>query len=400
MPSIFSFPSIPLTSIFSSPKKTEPNLKKQQLEDQITRTIMTCYLFYIKEHKKENIFYNKLLNYLIRNNNFIPVFDYIKENTNKLNYAQMSGVIFEILKAIVSGTDKTISGITVKKIPPEIIRLTKNNLVAIVLGAAIVISVVFLWYFYAIELTKLNNLREFGLWIKSITFEEKIKTIKNNLISDFPELIFGWPLFILFLFLLKKIGFKGQIKHQIIIGFLGFLVFYMIAIERMQHHSYYFIALLPFLVLSILNSYRASGLKFNLLILICGLNFIWSFTRIVPSRWADGGKGIPEEFKNTAQRNLLTKEMKSSKISLVGPDVSGCVFFYFTNTKGYSFNKFDELFKERKHGSEFNAMLESGLDKILIYKTDSTDRLMASIKAKKLIDRVGDFEIWEINRKK
>jgi hypothetical protein len=280
------------------------------------------------------------------------------------------------------------------------IRLTKNNLVAIVLGAAIVISVVFLWYFYAIELTKLNNLREFGLWIKSITFEEKIKTIKSNLISDFPELIFGWPLFILFLFLLKKIGFKGQIKHQIIIGFLGFLVFYMIAIERMQHHSYYFIALLPFLVLSILNSYRASGLKFNLLILICGLNFIWSFTRIVPSRWADGGKGIPEEFKNTAQRNLLTKEMKSSKISLVGPDVSGCVFFYFTNTKGYSINKFDELFKERKHGSELNAMLESGLDKILIYKTDSTDRLMASIKAKKLIDRVGDFEIWEINRKK
>jgi hypothetical protein len=129
MPSMHSmhFPSIHFTSIFSLPKKTEPNLEKQQLDDQITRTIMTCYVFYIKENNKENTFYNKLLNYLIRNNNFIPVFDYIKENLNEPNYAKMTGVILEILKAIVTGTDTTISGITVKKIPPEIIRLTKNN---------------------------------------------------------------------------------------------------------------------------------------------------------------------------------------------------------------------------------------------------------------------------------
>jgi hypothetical protein len=90
--------------------------------------------------------------------------------------------------------------------------------------------------------------------------------------------------------------------------------------------------------------------------------------------------------------------MKASKISLVGPDVSGCVFFYITDTKGYSFNKFDEIFEERKQGSEFDQMLSSGLDKILIYKSDSTDRGMDLIMNKKLIDRVGNFEIWCIER--
>jgi hypothetical protein len=278
------------------------------------------------------------------------------------------------------------------------LKLNKRNFIISILGAITVISIVMLWYFYAIELTKLNNLREFGLWIKSISVSEKLETLKGNLISDFPELLLGWPLFILFILLLKQFGIKGQVKQQIIIGFLGFLVFYIIAIERMQHHSYYFIALLPFLVLSILNSFRTSGLPFKLIILVCGLNFFWSFARIIPSRWKDGGQGIPEEFKNKEQRDLLTSKMKASKISLVGPDVSGCVFFYFTDTKGYSFNKFDEIFEERKQGSEFDQMLSSGLDKILIYKSDSTDRGMDLIMNKKLIDRVGNFEIWCIER--
>lgn len=278
------------------------------------------------------------------------------------------------------------------------LRLNKRNFIFALLGAITVISIVMLWYFYAIELTKLNNLREFGLWIKSITVNEKLETLKGNLISDLPELLLGWPLFILFIILSKQFGIKGQIKHQIIIGFLGFLIFYIIAIERMHHHSYYFIALLPFLVLSILNSYKASGLQFKLLILFCGLNFFWSFARIIPSRWKDGGQGIPVEFKNKEQRELLASKMKTSKISLVGPDVSGCVFFYFTGTKGYSFNKFDEIFEERKQGSEFDQMLSSGLDKILIYKSDAIDRRLNLIKNKKLVDRVGNFEIWSLER--
>ena len=114
----------------------------------------------------------------------------------------------------------------------------------------------------------------------------------------------------------------------------------------------------------------------------------------------EGGKGIPEEFKNTEKRNSIIKSMESSKICLVGPDVSGCVFFYFTNTKGYSFNNFDEIFEERKQGAEFDNMLKSGLDRILIYRPEIKDNKLALIKNKKLINRVGNFEIWAVNKNK
>ena len=38
--------------------------------------------------------------------------------------------------------------------------------------------------------------------------------------------------------------------------------------------------------------------------------------RIIPSRWMEGGKGIPEEFKNTEKRNSIIKSILTIKISI------------------------------------------------------------------------------------
>ena len=159
-------------------------------------------------------------------------------------------------------------------------------------------------------------------------------------------------------------------------------------------------ALLPFLVLMVLNLFLKSNINFRFLLLFCCLNFIWSFARIIPSRWANGGKGIPEEFKNTEQRNKLTKAMKSAKISLVGPDVSGCIFFYFINAKGYSFDNFDELIEKREYISQFDEMRLNGVDRLLIDRTISNSENFKSIQGKRLIDRVGNFEIWTVSNLK
>ena len=253
---------------------------------------------------------------------------------------------------------------------------------------------------YAIELSNSNNLKEFGLWIKPISLSDKLKTVQGNLVSDLPELLMGWPLFVLFLALLRFIRPFTKLGFQILIGIVGFVVFYIVAIERMQHHSYYFMALLPFLVLMVLNLFLKSNINFRFLLLFCCLNFIWSFARIIPSRWANGGKGIPEEFKNTEQRNKLTKAMKSAKISLVGPDVSGCIFFYFINAKGYSFNNFDELIEKREYISQFDEMRLNGVDRLLIDRTISNSEHFKSIQGKRLIDRVGNFEIWTVSNLK
>ena len=280
------------------------------------------------------------------------------------------------------------------------LRYNKKEIIFLTIGALIVSLTVVFWYLYAIELSNSNNLKEFGLWIKPISLSDKLKTVQGNLVSDLPELLMGWPLFVLFLALLRFIRPFTKLGFQILIGIVGFVVFYIVAIERMQHHSYYFMALLPFLVLMVLNLFLKSNINFRFLLLFCCLNFIWSFARIIPSRWANGGKGIPEEFKNTEQRNKLTKAMKSAKISLVGPDVSGCIFFYFINAKGYSFDNFDELFEKREHVSKFDEMRLNGLDRLLIDRTISNSENFKSIQGKRLIDRVGNFEIWTVSNLK
>ncbi|MEZ4805658.1 MAG: glycosyltransferase family 39 protein [Bacteroidia bacterium] len=120
-----------------------------------------------------------------------------------------------------------------------------------VIGALILSTIVvpvYLWYQYALELMKLNNIKEFGLWIKPISPDSKWQTFIDNLMSDAPELLMGWPsmlaLIVLgFRFIPRfKLGKRGL---MIMLWLMGFAIFYIVAIERMKHHSYYFMALLP-----------------------------------------------------------------------------------------------------------------------------------------------------------
>ena len=270
----------------------------------------------------------------------------------------------------------------------------KTQVIAIGLGLLVTIIPIVFWYSYALELTQLNNLKEFGLWIKPISLQSKIETFKWNLISDFPELILGWPLTVLLLMVLNKMQLKQALAIQVMIGLIGFALFYVLAIERMRQHSYYFMSLLPFLILAVLGLFRNSAYKFNLLILFCCLNFVWSFIRIIPSRWTDGGQGIPKEFKSISQRMALTKALSNQKISLVGADVSGCIFFYFTNTKGYSFENFDELIEPRTDGQLLLKMRQKGLGQILINRTVYLDHELLKLNHIKRIQRIGNFEVW------
>jgi 4-amino-4-deoxy-L-arabinose transferase-like glycosyltransferase len=127
----------------------------------------------------------------------------------------------------------------------------RKNLFYLGLSTIATTSVVVLWYQYALKLTEKNNLREYGLWIKPITLREKFSTFFTNLTIDTPELIIGWPLLIALIYLTVKswrtFKFNSNIA-VVVIGILSFCLFYLVAIERFKHHSYYFISLIPFLV--------------------------------------------------------------------------------------------------------------------------------------------------------
>lgn len=165
---------------------------------------------------------------------------------------------------------------------------TKKSLLAhFIISACPVI----LWYLYAIELTKTNNLKEFGLWIKPITVKEKLQTIFNNIVSDIPEMLIGYPLLVFLIFIIIKyknhIRFKSDFSYLIVLWVLGFACFYYVAIERMQHHSYYFMVLLPISILIVVKLANKNHNISKWLPMVVLLNFMWAGVRIIPSRWVE-----------------------------------------------------------------------------------------------------------------
>lgn len=268
------------------------------------------------------------------------------------------------------------------------------------IASALVIGVVVKWYLYALELTKQSNLKEFGLWIKPINKNELLKTLETNLLSDLPELLSGWPIFITLILLsllkIKQIEWNASTK-LILVWFLGFIGFYAVAIERMHHHSYYFMMLLPLVIIVLMYLVQAVKLQIGLLVLLCIFNFTWAFVRIIPSRWTKEKMGIPIEFIDKNQRQAIVNSTSKNILTAIGPDISGCIYFYFTETKGYSFEKADELLEIKNGKPYIEQMREAGCKQLIIRKDSATNEVVRKIENKILIKTQGEFEVWQLN---
>lgn len=259
---------------------------------------------------------------------------------------------------------------------------------------------VLMWYSYAKRLTDLNNLREYGLWIKPIELSRMIQTIGQNVLSDIPELIIGWPL--AFSILLIGIRYRKslhQIRHMYLFGsiLILFMGFYGLAIERMGQHPYYFISVIPLFPLLIVEMVSIGRIKTYLLISICFANQVWAFLRIIPSRWQANHYQISETFANPAYLRELKSMIPKSERYIVGPDLSGCIYFYFTSTKGYSFANVMEL-EEIKHvesgENALDIMAKNGA-KILIGNRENTLETFMNTQDKWVLDTsYREFSIW------
>src|SRR6185369_8602979 len=93
---------------------------------------------------------------------------------------------------------------------------------------------------------------------------------------------------------------------------------------------------------------------------------IWAFVRIVPARWVEGKMQIPKEFSDPALRNEFSETLSPNAKCVVGPDISGCIFFYFTHTKGYSFEHTNELVTIKDGRFDIDNMRAAGIQFLII----------------------------------
>ena len=274
----------------------------------------------------------------------------------------------------------------------------KRSIKTVLYPALFLFMGIAIWYWYAHTLTAENNLKEYGLWIKPIGIETIVKTLFKNITSDLPELLLGWPLCIVLVTTLIAVKHKPYyLKQTSKWQLLAFLLFYALAIERMHDHSYYFIAILPLVVLVVVTLLQNSSRPLLFIMLLSVTNLIWAGLRIIPSRWQSPHLDIPEAFNNRADRDTLTQLLKGSHHCLVGPDVSGCVWFYFTHSKGFSFEHAEELFEHNGNGTWQRDMSKFGIDYLLIDTSQHTQQnLLDHLPNKHLLKTVSGLSVWKI----
>lgn len=281
------------------------------------------------------------------------------------------------------------------------LKWNSKTTISIISMASLTVIIVYSWYQHALKLMDLNNIREYGLWVKSISLKEKLLTIKQNILMDLPEMVIGWPLFLSIIwFVLKKQRPLKWTKNLffLIIWILGFLVFYIVGIERFKNHAYYFTALTPVFVLFLVFLIKNHPKKNLIFLGVLILNTIWSINRIYTSKWQKEKWGIPKEFSDQTMRKALSEAIPKNEICIIGPDISGCVYFYFTKTKGYSFENIEDLSHINEFGDhKFQYILKSGVKYFVLDENRQDPDGLKELGNFKQFKKIGNFSFWLIN---
>lgn len=208
------------------------------------------------------------------------------------------------------------------------------------------------WYLYSVHLIESSGLRDFGITFRPMNdFNIALQTIIKNLISDLPDILLNYASFILFLlsiyfFFVQKF-WKSKWFLPMLCYTIALLAYHIIELNQMTVHSYYMMPYLPVLFLMIAYAVRSvSKFKwsYSFLLVILLLEPVLASVRILPSRFLKSDPGIPMALYNDTSRSILVNAVPENALCIVGPDVSGCIYFYHLEKKGFGFDNSNDLF--------------------------------------------------------
>lgn len=232
------------------------------------------------------------------------------------------------------------------------------------------------WYIYARYLTKVSGLFEVGLVLNIEKDLNRVKTILfQNIISDLPELLlgFGSAFFFLWgLFTFLKERYRHPYLVILILWSLLILVFHYLVLAQMEVHQYYMLSYLPMLFLVAVFGYSRLYRNYRkIAVVVLMLAPIIAGLRIIPARWMPSKEGVLESFYDNETRAQISALFSREERIVAGPDVSGCINFYFTHTKGFGFNYGLEKLSDTLNNGQYRIedYIKRGASKILITDT-------------------------------
>jgi hypothetical protein len=226
-------------------------------------------------------------------------------------------------------------------------KLIKEDLLIIVAGV-FCLGIVFSWYNYSLHLIEQSNLRDFGIEIRSANnFQTAIATLRKNMISDFPELVFGFGNTLVILVGCYASFSKKSNKYLIHFSALLFIycVYHFLELRQMDVHHYYMIpvyfAIIALLYNGINFIYKKGKYTFIFVLLIA--QPVLACIRIIPARWGKSDLGISQTFSDNSKLIKLKSLLPDNAKVIAGPDESGCIYLYFLHKKGYGYERATQL---------------------------------------------------------
>jgi len=245
----------------------------------------------------------------------------------------------------------------------ELRKLIKEDLLILVAGV-FCLGTVFSWYNYSLHLIEQSNLRDFGIEIRSANnFQTAIATLRKNMISDFPELVFGFGNTLVILIGCYASFSKKSNKYLTHFSALIFIycVYHFLELRQMDVHHYYMIPVYFGIIALLYNGinfiFKKGKYTFILVLLIAQPAL--ACIRIIPARWGKSDLGISQTFSDNSKLIKLKSFLPDNAKVIAGPDESGCIYLYFLHKKGYGYERANQL-TELKDGK---LLLENYIDR-------------------------------------
>lgn len=249
------------------------------------------------------------------------------------------------------------------------------------------------WYVWAKYLTDMNGINEFVHAIRfKETLTEVLGVLVKNLGIDTVETWVGYPLLIPVLgglgFLIKNKGRDLRVGFSLAAAVL----YYVFMQHQLEHHGYYILLFVPFMAIAaaaFVKEVRSKAAPYRpfmkyvpYVILLAPL---WSLLRM-SHNFDVSRPGMPPAFAQKEARDSMQSFSKSQDLWIVGPDQSGCIYFYYLGAKGFPWYNFSDSSREFKRFSEMGA-------KGII--TDSEKEALRYCKKENLeVERVHQYENW------
>ncbi|RYU78419.1 ArnT family glycosyltransferase [Hymenobacter persicinus] len=280
----------------------------------------------------------------------------------------------------------------------------RRDALPLLVFAVVAVGATLGWYAYALHLIKVSGLTDFGLEVRPTTdLGVALHTLQHNLTSDVPELLLNYANFLLLVLglVLVVAGGKRYSRHPwfgpVLAWALALLAYHLMELRQMTVHQYYMIPYLPVLLLpAILGAgwlLRRPRWRPVLLLLLLAQPAL-AFMRIAPPRWMVGAREMPAELYDPVTRAQLTAAVPDSALCVVGPDVSGCTYFYFLHKKGFGYNETSHLFQLTPTGQTYLAScIQRGAR--YLYTNDTTLTRKPELQPYILgpVRKVGHFEV-------